>query len=108
MNVVIVANCFFFLETSEEVRMPKSTWNTAKGKLTYWLRHNPGIYVVKELALQHGVSRAVVASTLAEGEANGWATKELAGCNTRWVIRSRYILHPLATEDSDAVDKSAA
>jgi len=69
--------------------MPKPTGCTAKGQLTYWLKHHPGMYWARDLARQHKVSRSVVSSTLAELEMNGWATRQMGGRNTRWVVRWR-------------------
>lgn len=68
--------------------MPKPVGCTAKGQLIHWLRHNPGMYRARKLALQHKVSRSVVSAALAELEANGMAVRQMNGRNTRWVIRT--------------------
>ena len=66
--------------------MPKAPANTKKGKLTHWLRQNPGRYRAATLAQQHRVSRDVVYATLNEMRANGWAKKALGGRNTYWIV----------------------
>lgn len=66
--------------------MPKPTGTTHKGKLTFWLKQNPGMYRTKTLALEHRVSRAIALAALKELEANGMVIRRLSGRNTRWVV----------------------
>ena len=68
--------------------MGKPVGCTQKGRVTQWLRANPGRYSIRYLMRHLHVGRSAVYAALDEARANGWAEAWAAGRNTTWRVHA--------------------